>query len=885
MPRLCRFNDAIVRQTRKGSLIVRDNSPENSDRRDGRQPFVEDGLLVWPRFFAGLSISWERLWPLLLPFLVVIAGFLIVSWFELWRMVPDLVRIGLVAVFGFMAIASLAPLRRFRIPSMQTIDQRIEHKSNLSHRPVTAQSDILATSNRDGFAEVLWQEHRARMSEKLKGLKSGTPNLVIAETDPYGLRAVVILLLFIGFGYASGDRVGRITAAFSAQTSVGSALARLDVWISPPSYTNRPPLFLKRMTDDGNGLNFAKVPEGSVLVVRVASNKAMMLDYSTAEGQNPLKPVSAEGIDDAKGDTGIVEYRHVLEISGTANLTAEGGNIGSWQIDIIADDDPKIRFSDDPKRGRGRMLELAYLVEDDYGVVSAVANILPLNAGERNARPLVKPPTIILSLPRQRLRQGAAKLSRDLSQHPFAGGKVNITLVAKDGAGQVGKSETKQIVLPARYFTKPLAAALVEQRRVLAKDARSQRQVANMLDIIANTAPEEFIDDIGIFTGLQVTWRSIARARNDDELRDGLDLLWNLALAIEDGDLSEAASRLREAQEALKEALENGASEEEIARLMRDLRQAMNEYLKELTQQIARDNKNQNFQQDENSQTLRKQDLDRMMDRIEELAKSGSKDAAQQLLSEMQQLMDQLQAGRHQQQRQREGDQFNQQMNKLSEMMQNQQNLMDETFRMQQQRQQNQGRQDNQRQGQQNKEQRQGQQNRQGQMTQKEIAEAMRQLQRQQGALQKQLQDMMKGLEQQGMDPGRELGKAGKSMGKASGALGEGNSGEALRQQGQALNSMRKGAQAMMQQMQQNMAGERGGTDQNGQQQNNQAGKDPLGRQQRTRGPNFGSNLKVPDEIDAQTAREILESIRRKLANPSIPKLEFNYLDRLLKRQ
>ena len=139
--------------------------------------------------------------------------------------------------------------------------------------------------------------------------------------------------------------------------------------------------------------------------------------------------------------------------------------------------------------------------------------------------------------------------------------------------------------------------------------------------------------------------RSIARARNDDELREGLDLLWNLALTIEDGDLSEAASRLREAQEALKEALENGASEEEIARLMKDLRQAMNEYLKELTQQMAKDQKNQNFPQSQESQTVRKQDLDRMMDRIEELAKLGSKDAAQQLLSEMQQLMDSCKPG------------------------------------------------------------------------------------------------------------------------------------------------------------------------------------------------------------------------------------------------
>ena len=118
-----------------------------------------------------------------------------------------------------------------------------------------------------------------------------------------------------------------------------------------------------------------------MLVVRVASDKAMTLDYATAEGQKPLNSVSSDELDDTNSETGIIEFRHILKASGTANLNTETVTIGTWKIDVIADDDPKIRFSSDPKRGRGRMLELAYVVEDDFGVVSAVAKILPLNAG------------------------------------------------------------------------------------------------------------------------------------------------------------------------------------------------------------------------------------------------------------------------------------------------------------------------------------------------------------------------------------------------------------------------------------------------------------------------------------------------------------------------
>ena len=45
------------------------------------------------------------------------------------------------------------------------------------------------------------------------------------------------------------------------------------------------------------------------------------------------------------------------------------------------------------------------------------------------------------------------------------------------------------------------------------------------------------------------------------------------------------------------------------------------------------------------------------------------------------------------------------------------------------------------------------------------------------------------------------------------------------------------------------------------------------------------SNVKVPDEIDAQRARRIMEAIRKRLSIPDNSILENNYLERLLKRQ
>ena len=57
-----------------------------------------------------------------------------------------------------------------------------------------------------------------------------------------------------------------------------------------------------------------------------------------------------------------------------------------------------------------------------------------------------------------------------------------------------------------------------------------------------------------------------------------------------------------------------------------------------------------------------------------------------------------------------------------------------------------------------------------------------------------------------------------------------------------------------------------------------------LGRPQRASGPDLGSSVKVPDEIDTQRAREILDAIRKRLGETSRPEIELDYLERLLDR-
>jgi hypothetical protein len=65
-----------------------------------------------------------------------------------------------------------------------------------------------------------------------------------------------------------------------------------------------------------------------------------------------------------------------------------------------------------------------------------------------------------------------------------------------------------------------------------------------------------------------------------------------------------------------------------------------------------------------------------MLDQIENLAKNGARDAARQLLSELQNMLENLQAGRPMQGDQQAGEQMMQSMNELADMIRRQQELM-----------------------------------------------------------------------------------------------------------------------------------------------------------------------------------------------------------------
>ena len=145
-----------------------------------------------------------------------------------------------------------------------------------------------------------------------------------------------------------------------------------------------------------------------------------------------------------------------------------------------------------------------------------------------------------------------------------------------------------------------------------------------------------------------------------------------------------------------------------------------------------------------------------------------------------------------------------------------------------------------------------------------------------QGELGNRLDELRRGLQRFGMQSPSQLDGAQRSMENAERALRQGDLDEATREQSRALEQLRQGAQSMAEQMMRQMPSQYGRA--------SDAPLDPLGRPQRTEGPDLGTSVKLPDEIDAQRAREILEELRRRLGERFRPELELQYLERLLRR-
>lgn len=798
---------------------------------------------------ARLTLFWETLWPAAWPLAGIVGLFIVLALFGLFELLPVWLHSAVLTSFALaFAWAVYRLVRVLALPSVGAAQRRIERDSGLAHRPLTALNDRLAIGEGDAFAEALWRAHLARMRKALGRIRLTLPRPGLPRRDPLALRLLLILLLAIGVLGAGSEAPERIAHALLPQLGPLSARTppTVELWVTPPTYTGVAPIFLRAGGPEGGSKQAPlkdasaaeqrtiNIPAGSKVLARVRGG-AGQPQLMIGEKKVPFKVV----------DGSTYQLEDTLKAGDRLVVQQGRGAIAEWAIHIVPDQAPTVAFATQPSRTLRAALRLEYKASDDYGLAGVKAEIHRGGASADES-----PIELDLPLSNEHPRQAHETSFHDLTPHPWAGLQVTVQLLAQDEPGQIGKSEPFEMTLPERIFNHPAARLIIEERKQLTKNPGSRLEVSNALSTLASY-PQLFGGDIDVFLALIAARSQLRLSNQPASIASVQQLLWDTALALEEGRLSVAERELRDLQRQLAEALERGAPNKEIQELIAKLQDAIGRYLQEMAKQQLRNPDRNQPPLDRNAQVMQMRDLQKLLDRMRELARTGARDAARQLLAQLQNMLENLRMARINPNGQNSNNASGL-MRSMDDLISKQDQLLQRSFRESQ--------------------------GGQGMPMQRPGAPSSA---AEQEALRRALGEIMRRMgELSGQIP-EKLGSAERAMRDAVGALNRGAPGDAVPSQSQALDMLRQGREAMRQGLRQQF-GQEGGDPQDldafG------PARDPMGRVM----PGFGNfdanDVQIPEHSVIQRAREIQDELQRRAGERQRPELELEYIDRLLKR-
>jgi len=794
-------------------------------------PGMTPGARTVPRWRVALAwcaLAWESLWPALWPAVGVGGVFLSLALLGVFPWLPGWLHAGVMAGFAMAFVLALRRgVRSFQSPDVAAVRRRLEVASGIAHRPLTALEDELVTDPRDPLARALWEAHRRRMAEAARRLRVGLPSPGMARGDPLALRVALALVLLVGFAAAGPERGARVLGALAPTITPLAAAEpwQFALWITPPEYTGAPPVWLEVGAASEAPVT---IPAGSVLLAQF-------------EGGRVAPTVAFGGATTTFETAGPSTYQlHMLMNAGDRlTIARRATDLASWPIAMVPDLPPSAAFARPVAGSLRGAVQIDYVARDDYALDNVHAIFTRVGGDDGTI-------DIAVPLPTPGAKEAAAASFHDLTAHPWAGTEVEVRLVPTDGLGQEGRSETQALVLPERLFSHPVARLVVEQRRRLTLEPGKRREVAEILRALS-TGPERYLDRAGVTLALSAASARLVLEEGEGAITPVQELLWYTALAIEDGPLALAEQALRDLQQRIFEALAEGVDEAQIQELLDQLDQALNEFLRELAKQASAEDQEALGQEDTVNQAIESGELQQMIEEARELMRSGSREAARAMLARLQEILENLKAGRTASLNQGLSSEAAAMMQNLRQLMKGQRELLDETY---------------------------------GGLQREQDLEAMRLGAANQESLMRGLQQFMERLGDGGFDVPRSFGRAERAMGRALRALMDANPGQALGPQTDALDQLQQGAQTLLESFTQEMA-DGSGRDNIG---FFSAPRDPMGRPVLGQGLEDASDIAITDKASMQQIQEILEEIYRRAGDRRRPALEQNYLERLLRR-
>lgn len=857
------------------------------------------------RKLAKAVLLFELVWPALWPAAGVTGVLLCAALLDLPGLLPPwlhlVLLVGVLAGIGFLLARGLSRVDR---PGIVDADRRLEAVSGLRHRPLSVLTDRPALPG----AESLWRAHVARAVAQIGRLRVGFPHPGMAALDPMALRGGLIVALVACFGIAGAEAPARIGHALWPRFAPPQPVPapQLQAWITPPSYTGLPPVFLK--ADSGT----VTVPAGSHLTANL-----------TGGGTDaPVLAMNGKDLPFARLDASSFQADADLTTGGRLAVRRQGRDMAAWDMAVTADVAPEVHFPEPPgvarRAGRVPPTRLPWEVAHAYGVTSLQAEL------RLRDRPDAAPLIVSIPLPGGNPKHAKGARLQDLTAHPWAGLAVTAQLVARDAPGLMGISENATFQLPERRFDNKVAQALMAARKQLTLKPDDRWPVIGQLDQLSAIS-DIWDNDTAGFLNLRAIASELHRDRRPEAVEDAQARMWQLALHLEEGAPERTAQALAEARRDLHEALEaqkrgDKIDPGEIDRKIQALERALRQHMEALAEQARRDPDAQTS--DSDAQRPNAQDLQKLTEEMRDAERAGDADTAREKMAELEKMLDALQAarpskGKQDHQRAEKRQRGEQQMGALQDMVQREGGILDHA---------------------------------QGRTPPDDVprspadrppadadtpdaapkspdprqtdALVQQALRRALGELMQEYGDLT------GQVPPN-LGEADQAMRDGAQALNQGRDQDAAGAAQRAIEALQKGGRSMQQQLSMQF-GQSGDDQADGQQgdEGDQAGedgqdgpdgpgmgsgdtsgghgrahgsrpgnrkfsdrngdirRDPLGRplKEGTSGTDDASDVQVPDQMEEGRTRAIQDELRRRGADRGRPQPELDYIDRLLKQ-
>jgi len=773
------------------------SGPSRLDSRIGRAAGLAH-VVLWIEMLAA------AFWPAA----TLVGAFVVLAIFGVPTALPAWLHLlFLIAFFVIFCLFVRAGLRQFSFPARAAAERKVERDSDLRHRPFETLADRPVGTDEAGT--ILWRLHQERRRAEIGQLRVAFPQAGLPERDPWALRLFVVIVLVLGLVIA-GPRSGRlIVAALTPQFAGSAAAIPVEAWVKPPAYTGLAAILLK--SDDDKPV---AVPTGSTLEAHV-----------TGGSRTPRLILGDEREDFRHIDGGGFAISRVLTTPGDLSVRRGWSTLSRWHIDIIPDAPPVVEFANPPSVMQSGAIKLDYHATDDYGVAAIEFRARPVpGQPEVAADPIALP--LVSGQTEKELRGSSFQ---DLTAHPWAGMQVLVKLVATDTGGQVSESPEAVFRLPERRFINPTAMTIVQMRKhVIFDDEPRFRLALELFNLTEN--PQVIGEDLSVFLALKAAATELRRAphQDTDATADIEDLLWNSALKIEDGNRPEAEKELRAAEDALEKALKDpNTPASEIARLTQNLKEAMNRDIQAMAENLRKQQEAGQKQEasDPNTPTIDQHELNDQVDKMNQMAQSGSRDAAKDMLDYIKSLLENMKAG---QQAGKENEQGKKSLQDLKDLAKKQRDMENGTD--------------------------------------PKAAEEQEALRKSLGEAARQIGDAMGDIPQS-------LSGADRAMRNAAKALQRGTKGGAQGDQEDAAGKLDEAAKDLSDQLSQ----QGGDTELKG---DGKGDRDPLGRARF----DAGKNVHVPTDREMQRSREILDELRKRAGEHERPRPELDYLQRLLQQ-